>query len=141
MDEKQLAKVFLQTQRYDWREEFRHAAIYRGTRMPLSAIAKNLRIRYSWRQIIPGKYLTKSVPTLHIEVFYNLHPAGREVYRIQKQEFNLERSRFGSLSCWQFRANERDRQIARLQHWKKLDRKGELPLTELRHRFLEWFES
>jgi hypothetical protein len=83
--------------------------------------------------------LTEQVQSLHVEVFYNLHPAGKEIYRQQKQEFGLERSRFGTLACWFFRANERKRQIARLQHWRKLDRKGELPLTTLRRRFLEWF--
>lgn len=139
MDELQMAKSFLTHRKYDWKEEITGRNPWSGTRMPLSAITKKLRLRYNWRNVLPDKYLTDGVKALQVECHYDLHPAGKEILRLQSKRFGLDRSRFGTLGSWLMRSNERQRQIARLQYWKQLDRKGQLPLETIRTRFRDWF--
>lgn len=141
MNELSLAKNLLVDQRGHWKDELVQASLYRGTRMPLSAICSSLRIGYSWRRVMPDKFVNQNVLALHLEATYDLHPAGKEIYQIQKEHFNLERSRFGTLSCWLLRANERVRQEGRVQYWRMLEKKGELPLTELCEQFRDWWLS
>jgi len=141
MDEMSYARSFLTDRKYDWTEEMAGRNPWSGTRMPLSALTRRLRVRYNWRVVTPDKYLTASVRALHLEAHYDLHPAGKEVLRVQQREFGLERSRIGTLSTWTLRGNERLRQIARLKHWQRLDEQGKLPYFELRRRFVDWFVS
>lgn len=134
-----MARSFLTRSKYDWKEEITGRNPWSGTRMPLSAITKRLRVRYNWRNVLPDKYLTDGVKALHMECHFDLHPAGKEILRLQSKRFGLERSRFGTLGSWLMRSNERQRQIARLEYWRNLDRQGKLPLETLRSRFLDWF--
>jgi hypothetical protein len=136
--ETRYAKNFFTSKPWTWRDELVGRDLFRGTVMPTSSICDDIRIRVTWKRVTLDTYGHDTVFGLKIESYYEINQAGKEIFNLQKEIFDLIRSRTeGSLAVWVFGNNECIRQERRLANWLET-----IPeLHEIKKIFLSIFQS